>query len=373
MKFSVSSSLLNERLQTAAKFISAKPAIPIYGLFLFSIEGNTLTITASDSDTSLSTKLDIANQGGDGRFAVQSKVLNDVLKELHEQDLLFDIDDHNYSVVMTTDCGSYKFIAQNASEYVEFSGLDGDDTKAFQISSSVLIEAITKTSFAITPDEIHPIMNGICILSTDKGLVFVATDGHRLSKFTLEKNPNLPHGFVVPVKAANLLKNVLAKEVGNVDVFFDNKFIIFQAPAYTMISRQIEGVYPKFEAVIPQNFNMSVIVNREALISSLRRIQVCATQGNHLIKLRISNGAITVFGQDIDFATSGEETLKCSYEGQELEIGFRSSFAIDALSNLDCDDVEMRLIDQTRPTVFVPVQKKEGIDCMMLVMPMMLN
>lgn len=373
MNFKVSSSLLYERLQIASKFIAAKPAIPVYGYFLFSVEGNQLTVTASDSDTSLSTKLEIENLSGNGRVAIQSNVLNDVIKEMREQPLTFDIDDHNYSITMISDTGKYNFMGQNAADYVEFSGLNADDTDAFKMSSSLLLDAIAKTSFAVANDEIHPIMNGICFHFVENGLNIVATDGHRLSKVTLSINPGAQKGFVLPQKSANLLKGVLAKEIGDIDITFDKKFMVFQASAYTMVTRQIEGNYPKYDSVIPQNSNLTAIVNREQLLSSIKRIQVCSNRGSNLIKFGLSSNSLKIMGQDIDFATAGEETLVCSYDGTPLEIGFKSTLVIDMLANMDCDDVEIRLTDQSCPGLFVPVQQKEGMSVIMLAMPMMLS
>jgi len=374
MKFKVSSSLLYERLQVATKFIPAKPAIPVYGYYLFAVEGNVLTVTASDADVSLSTKLDIENQAGDGRVAIQSNVINDVIREMHEQPLEFDIDDHNYSVVMTSDSGKYTFMGQNTADYAEFAGLNADGVNAFKLSSSVLTDAISKTAFAVANDEIHPIMNGICFHFLENGgLNIVATDGHRMSKVTLSMNPGIQEGFVLPQKSANLLKGVLSKEVGDVDITFDKKFLVFQASSYTMSARQIEGVYPKYDSVIPKECGISVIVNREQLISALRRIQVCSNHGSNLIMLSLSSNKLQIKGQDIDFATSGEETIACSYEGELFEIGFKSTLVIEMLSNCDCADVEIRLKDQSTPGLYVPVQQKEGMEVLMLAMPMMLN
>lgn len=373
MKFKVSSTLLCERLQVAAKFVAAKPALPIYNYFLFCIEGNKLTITASDTDTTLVTSIDIENLGDNGRVALQGRILNEGLKSFREQELVFDIDDHNFKVQLTSEGGKYDFMGQNAADFVEFAGLNADNTSAFSISSSKLADAISKTIYAVGNDELRPIMNGICFKFNDaEGLHVVATDGHRLSKVTLNEKPGLNNGFIFPPRAANLFKGVLSKEVGDVNISFDNKFIVCQMSAYTIYTRQIEGNYPNYGAVIPTNTPISIMVNRETMLSALRRVQVCSDQANGLIKLCVTNGTIKISGQDIDFAVSGEETILCSYQGDDITIGFKGGLLVDILSNLDSTDVEIRLTDQTRPGVIVPVQQKEGMDVLMLAMPMML-
>lgn len=372
MKFNVSSTLLYERLQTAAKFIAAKPSYPIYGFYLFKVEENTLTITASDTETTLITSVDIENLEGNGSVALQSRILSDVLKEFTEQKLTFNIDDHNFNVKMTTESGSYEFMGQNAADYVEPSSLSGDNVKAFKISGSKLSDSISKTLFAVANDEIRPIMNGICFKFDQEGLNIVATDGHRLSKVTLDEHPDIVGGFIFPQKPANLLKGVLAKEVGDVDVMYDDKFIVFTTNVYKMISRQIEGNYPAYNAVIPSNFQAEATVNREALLSVFRRIGVCSDQGTNLVKLTFTQGNVCVYGQDVDFAVSGIDNLVCSYNGEPLEIGFKVNLLIDLFSNLSSDDVLIRLVDQTRPGIFIPVQQKEGESVLMLAMPMMI-
>ena len=142
--------------------------------------------------------------------------------------------------------------------------------------------------------------------------------------------------------------------------------------AYTMFTRQIEGNYPNYGAVIPASTPVVAIVNRETMLSALRRVQVCSDQGSNLIKITISNSQIKIMGQDIDFAVSGEEVIPCSYDGQEITIGFKSTLLVDILNNIDCVDVEIHLTDQSRPGVFIPVQQKEGMNVLMLAMPMIL-
>ncbi|MCQ2351091.1 MAG: DNA polymerase III subunit beta [Paludibacteraceae bacterium] len=373
MQFKVSSTLLCERLQAAAKFIPAKPSLSIYGYYLFSISGNQLTITASDADTTLITVLDIENSGSDGRVAMQSKVLTEVLKEFSEQQVEFNIDDNTYNVIMTTESSKYNFMGQNAADFMEPSQIGGDNVKAFTLSVSLLNDAIAKTSYAVAFDEIRPIMNGLCFKFDDEGLNVVATDGHRLAKVTLpNEKPGLQGGFIFPQKPANLLRGILAKEVGSVEIMYDEKSIVFTTAAYKMICRQIEGNYPNYNAVIPQNFNNSAIVNRESILSIARRVGVCSDQGTNLIKLKFTSGNVCVSGQDIDFAVAGTENFKCSFEGSDIEIGFKASILIDLLSSLDSDDVEMKMVDQARPAVFVPIQQKEGVSVLSLAMPMMI-
>lgn len=369
MKFIVSASQLSERLQTAAKFLPTKPQLPVLGCFLFEIEGPKLTITASDADTTLVTTLDIENQGGDGRVVLQSKIL---FNTFGEQPLTFEIDDHNYSVKLTFDGGKYDFMGQNASDYPTLKSLNADNVSAFSVDSAKLSDAITMTSFSTANDEIRPIMNGLCFNFVESGLDIVATDGHRLSKVTLDEHPGLSNGFVFPKRPANLLNGVLSKEVGNVQIQFDDKLIVSQISAYTMITRQIEGNYPSYNSVIPTNYTCSAIVSREVLLTAMRRVQVCSDQSSSLIKMSISENNIRLSGQDIDFANSGEENIKCSYSGDNIEIGFKVTLIIDILANVQCDDIEIRLMDQARPGLFVPVQQKEGMNALMLAMPMML-
>ncbi len=372
MKFVVSSSTLVEHLQVLSRVISNKNTLPIMNYFLFSLEGSKLTITASDQEITMLSTIEVENKSNDGRIAILPKYLLDILHELGDQPLAFEIDESNYAIVIKSAKGKYSFIGHETEEYPAFRQLEGD-VSSISIPCPLLLEGLSQTLFAVANDDLRPIMTGVCFDITTDSLNLVGTDAHTLSRFKLnnikaETNIN----FVLPQKAASLIKNVLSKETGDASMKFDDKSIFCEISDYILVCRQIEGTYPKYNSVIPQDNPIKVIVDRLSLLSAIRRVSVCTNQGSSLMRVSISNGNIYLSGQDIDFSVSGEENVSCQYDGEAIEIGFKAILLIDMLSNMSASDIVIELSDKTRPGIFSPLNQAEGTEALMLLMPMMI-
>ncbi len=373
MKFEVASDQLNERLSSVARVISNKSTLPILNYFLFSIQGKELTITASDTETTLISTMPLEIVEGEGKIAILAKSLLDILREFAHQPITFSIDTASYAIVISTSQGKFSFIGQSADEYPKKHELSEDNSVRYEADASILAEGISCTHFATGDDELRPVMSGICFDVTTSDLTLVGTDAHKLSRFkTSAIKAEKDALFVLPKKPASILKTILPKS-GSINIAFDNRNIEFVFPNFTMICRQIEAKYPNYNAVIPQSGPTKVIVDRLALLSAVKRVSVCTNAGSSLIRFSLSNNQIYISGQDIDFSTSGEEYISCQYQGEEMEIGFKAGFIVDILNNINASDVEFTLIDKTRPGIFTPVEQDDTKNVLMLLMPMMLN
>lgn len=373
MKFIVSSTSLFSHLQAISRVINSKNSLPILDCFLLELEDGTLTLTASDSETTLCTSIEVSEYKDGGSFAVSSKTLLDALKEIPEQPLTFDIDLDSLEITVQYQNGQYNLVGQNADEYPEAQALR-DDAVQVIIPASVLLADLNRCVFATADDELRPVMNGVYFDITADDITLVASDGHKLVRCkTLAAHGNEKAAFILPKKPANLLKNLLPKEQGDVRVVFDNRNASFILQNYRMICRLIEGRYPNYNSVIPQNNPYRATIDRASFISMLRRVSVFSSQASSLIKMTLSGNRLTVSAQDIDFSTSAEETLACEYEGTDMSIGFKSSFLIDILNNISSTNVVISLADPSRAGVIVPEEQEENEDLLMLLMPMMLN
>jgi len=373
MKFTVSSTGLLSHLQAINRVISSKNTLPILDDFLFRIESNKLIMTASDLETTLITSMDLDISEGEGTIALSSKILLETLREFSDQPLTFEINDENLAMTIKSETGVYNFIGQNGDEYPKAPQM-ADDFNALVIPASVLTSGISKTLFATADDELRPVMNGIFFDITEENLTLVASDAHKLVRntTTLAKGEKVC-SFILPKKPTNLLKNILPKESGDVMVQFDNKNACFTLSNYKMICRLIEGRYPNYNSVIPQNNPHKAIIDRISLMNTLRRVNVFSSQGSNLIKLEFSENEITVSAQDIDFSISAEEKLTCQYQAEAMKIGFRATFLIDILANLTSTDVVIELADPSRAGLILPFENDADEDTLMLIMPMMLN
>jgi DNA polymerase III subunit beta len=374
MKFIVSSTGLFSHLQAISRVINSKNTLPILDCFLVELNDGTLSLTASDNETTLSTSIEVNEYDKDGRFAISSKTILDALKEIPEQPLTFDVNLETLEIMVQYQNGKYNLVGQNADEYPQAPAL-GDSATELSISASLLLSGINRAIFATADDELRPVMNGIYFDITPESITFVASDGHKLVKsMTFEAKGSDKAAFILPKKPANILKNLLPKESEDVRVSFDDRNAIFTMEKYYMVCRLIEGRYPNYNSVIPQGNPHRATIDRQMMISALRRVSVFSSQSSSLIKLRFSENLVQVSAQDIDFSTSAEEALICQYTGANMNIGFKSTFLIDILSNMASQDVIFELADPSRAGVIVPAeQEKEKEDVLMLLMPMMLN
>ncbi|WP_300729051.1 DNA polymerase III subunit beta [uncultured Bacteroides sp.] len=373
MKFIVSSTALFNHLQAISRVINSKNSLPILDCFLMELQDGTLSMTASDNETTLSTSIEVNEYNGDGRFAVSSKTLLEALKEISEQPLSFEINMSNLEIEILYQNGKYNLMGQNADEYPKAQNL-GDNTVQVTIGADILMAGINRSIFATADDELRPVMNGIYFDITTEDITFVASDGHKLVRCkTFAARGDEKAAFILPKKPANLLKNLLTKEEGDVQVAFDDRNASFTLENYRMICRLIEGRYPNYNSVIPQNNPHKATIDRASFISALRRVSVFSSQSSSLIKLSLSENQMKISAQDMDFSTSAEETVICQYDGNPMSIGFKSPFLIDILNNIAAVNIVIELADPSRAGVVVPEEQEENEDLLMLLMPMMLN
>ena len=373
MKFNVSSTKLFAQLQALSKVIAPKNSLQILEDVLFDLNGNALTMTASDGETTIRTTIDVENAEGQGKVASGAKLLLETLKEFPEQPLTFQIDDQNYAINITSENGTYSFVGANGNEYQEMP-VSGSENGRIEFPAEVLLDAINKTIFCTADDELRPVMNGIYFDILEDKIVLVATDAHRLVRYTNNSiSAPAAMSFILPKKPAALLKNVLSKEEGNVMIIFGEKNARFEFGQSIVVCRQIEGRFPNYNAVIPQNNQNKVVVDRQTIINACKRVAVFANTGTSLLKLALSENQIKISAQDIDFSTSAEETIACSYTGAPMAIGFKAPFLIEILSSIASDDVILELADPARAGLILPAENEPNEDLLMLLMPMLLN
>lgn len=373
MKLVISSTALFSHLQAIGRVINSKNTLPILDCFLFEVNDGALSLTASDNETTMATSLEVIESDGNCRFAINAKTILDALKEIPEQPLTFAFNPDTLEILVQYMNGRYSVVAQNADEYPIPVTL-GDSAVHVEMEASTMLNGINRALFATADDELRPVMNGIYFDITTDDLTMVASDGHKLVRnknFATKGNEKA--AFILPKKPATLLKNLLGKEQGTVSIDFDDRNATFTLPNYRMVCRLIEGRYPNYNSVIPQNNPHKVTIDRAILLSALKRVSVFSSQASSLIKLRLQDNQLVLSGQDIDFSTSAEETINCSYSGSPMSIGFKATFLIDILNNITGQDVIIELADPSRAGVLVPAEQEENEDLLMLLMPMMLN
>ncbi len=372
MKFTVSSSALLNHLSAISRVINPKSTLPILDSFLFQLEGTLLRITASDIETTLETTLEVISGESDGCFAISAKMLLDPLKEFPEQPIEFIINE-NLEVTILSENGKYALIGQNGNEYPK-NPTSNTAKKCFTIQNNELLTGITRTIFATADDELRPVMNGIHFDLMGENMTMVASNGHKLVKYTTTAATIEEHTtFILPRKPANLLKGILPKEEGMITAELDAKNAIFTLSNYKMICRLTEGVYPKYNSAIPTNNNNKIIIDRLTFLTALKRVSAFSNQAINLVALQFEGNNLNISTQDIDFSTSAKENITCQHDGENLKIGFNSLLLIEILNNIPSTDVILELADRSRAGIILPSENNEGEELLMLLMPMMLN
>ena len=374
MRFTVSSSALSSKLNMLAKVIGSKNSLPILDCFLFQVANGEMSITASDSDNVIKSTLALTDHDGEGEFCVPNRVILDALKELPEQPLHFDVDTAGEAIAIKIvyQNGLYNFTGQSAEDYPRTQSMN-DACTTVSLPTEMLINNISRSLFATANDELRPVMNGIYFDLTADALAIVASDGHKLVRsknFTIKSES--PSAFNLPKKPASLLKNILSKDGDDAIIKFDDRSAEIQFTDGVMRCRLIDGRYPNYNSVIPNNPN-EVTVDRRGLQSALRRVLPFASESSQLIRFHIESGRFEVSSEDIDFSTSAKEQLSCEYNGSSISIGFKGSSLMEILSNLTSDNIIIQLADPSRAGIIVPAEQPENEDILMLIMPMLLN
>ena len=373
MKFTISSSALLSLLATTGKVISNKSSLPILEYFLMDLKDGVLTVTTSDLETTLIGSISVENVEQEGTIAAPAKLMLDSLKEFAEMPLTIEVNDTTWEIKITWASGHLSIPGASAVSYPSVQTL-GAESKVISLDVDTLINGISHTIFATADDELRPVMNGVYFDFQPETLTFVATDAHKLVKCTAEQSNDFAASFILPKKPSNLLRNLLAKEEDAVEVTFDAKNVTFQLKNFKLVCRLIEGNYPNYNAVIPAANPNKVLVDRVEFLNGIKRVAVCSNPTTNLIRMDISDNKVNLTAQDIDFSVSANETISCSYEGQNVTIGFKSTFLVEILSNIDTPTVVVELADSTRAGVFKPVyDDKQSSESLMLLMPMMIN
>ena len=372
MNFTVSSATLSSCLQALSRVLNSKSSLPILDSFLFDVANNVLTVTASDGENVVTSKIDLVDSSEQFSFCLISKTIIDAVKEFADEPLSFDINMNEMSAIIKYHNGQNRIPVQSSETYPRINANSEDMTTTINVEANVLEKAITRSLFATTNDELRPVMNGLYFdLKTDS-LTIVASDGHKLVRNVNHTITGYePASFILPKKPATMLKTLLPKD-GTVNIKFNKGTAVIEFEKTVMVCRLIEGRYPNYNSVIPQNNPNELTIDRQALLTSLRRVLVFAAS-SCLIGFRLENNKLTLSSEDIDYSKSANEELNCEYYGQQMSIGFKGTSLIEILSNIDSQEIVFKLADPSRAGVLMPATQNEKEDLLMLVMPMMLN
>ncbi len=373
MKFIISSSVLLKQLQAIDGVLTTNNTLPILDNFLFELKENELHITASDLETTITARVNLDMVEEEGAVAIPAKILLDTLKTFSDVPVSFNIDTANYAVVMTVGEGKYRLAGQSSEEYPR--AVPIESPSKITLTSQIMSNAISKTIFAASTDDMRPVMSGVyCELNNDN-VTFVATDAHKLVRYRRnDLKAEEEASFIFPKKPLNQLKNILEGDGEPVTIEYSGTNARFTFKNITMTCRLIEGKYPNYLAVIPDVNPNKMIIDRVQIANSIRRISLFANQSTYQVKFKIAGTELNLSAEDVDYSNEAQERLTCHYEGEDLDIGFNSKFVLEMLGNVDADQVRFEMSEPNKASLIIPIDNEtKDEDILMLVMPVMLN
>ncbi|MCB0517074.1 MAG: DNA polymerase III subunit beta [Chitinophagales bacterium] len=371
MKFVVSRDVILSELNTLSGAISTNSVLPILEDFLFDIQGNDLMISASDLETAMTSRIKIDSTDS-GKVAIPARILLDTLKALPDQPLEFNINDNNLAIEIITQNGHYKLTGEDGDEFPQTPS--AEDTMEISVEPALLHRAITNTLFAVGTDDLRPAMSGVFFSTDQNGTNFVATDAHKLVKFSSGNVTSSQFSsFILPKKALGLVKNALAKTNEEVHISFNEKNAFFRFGQLQLSCRLIDARFPDYNNVIPRNNELDLTINRSNFYNALRRIAIYSSKSTYQVVLKLSQDTLELSAEDIDFSNAASETLFCEYQGEPMDIAFNAKFLLEILSVLDSEEITLKLSTPTRAGIIVPTEMNENEDILMLIMPIMMN
>ena len=371
MKFIVSSSYLLKQLQVLGSVINSSNTLPILDNFLFELKKNELLVSASDLETTMSAVLTI-DSNSEGSIAVPAKLLLEILKTFPEQPLTFTVEE-NSTIEISSQSGKYALAYAQGEEFPK--SVTIEDPSKTVVPAEVLSTAVSKTIFAAGNDDLRPVMSGVFFQFSPEGLIFVATDAHKLVKYARKDvKASQVADFIMPRKPLNILKGILISSNEDVTIEYNDSNATFTFDNYILTCRLIDGKYPNYEAVIPKENPNKLIIDRIQLLNSVRRVAIFSNKTTHQIRLKIAGAELNISAEDVDYSNKAEERLTCDYQGDDMQIGFNSRFLLEMLGNLQSDLIMLEMSMPNRAGILTPVDGlDEGETVTMLVMPVMLN
>ena len=372
MKFIVASGELQKALQIVSGVISSSQSRPILENFLFELDNEILKITASDGETTLITSVGVKSDDS-GKIAVPAKMFQEVIKSFGDQPLTFSVKESESGegglLEILDEKDNYFVALDNAEDYPELPEFDA--AQKVTIASGVLADALSNTLFATSNDSLRPVMTGVLFQFSDKETNFVSTDSHRLVVYKrTDVTSEEPVEFIMPKKPLSIFKNILSSSNDDVLIEFNENMAKFTFGENVWICRLIDGKYPNYTAVIPKENPNVLTINRNLLLSSIRRASIFSNKSTNQVRFKLSGNVLHLHAEDTEFANKADMQIPCNYNGEDINIGFSSKFLTEMLSVLGSDDITLKMSQPNRPGIVEPV---DGLDenehILMLSMP----
>ena len=360
MRLTCSQSDLNSALQLVSRAVSAKPSHPVLGNVLLTAdkETNRLSFTGFDLTLGIQTFIS-ATVEDSGAITLPAKLLGEIVSKLsNEAPIVFEIDENSETVKLKSKTGSYEVRGLSADDFPDLPLVETG--KSIKVNSNDLVTALRTTLFASSTDEAKQLLTGININFEGSTIETAATDGHRLAVFNLDNNLNdidEKLSLTIPSRSLREVERVISNYNTNdvISFFFDQGQVVFMSSDQIVTTRTLEGVYPNYLQLIPDNFDSQLEFNRIDFISSLERVAVLADQHNNIIKINIDqNSKSVLISADAQEVGSGSESIPVKVKGNIDQIAFNVRYLLEGLKVINSDEIKLQCNSATTPAIFSP-------------------
>ncbi len=377
MKIKIQQEILQKSLDIVAGVVPAKTTISVLTCILLEADKDGLTLSATNLDISVVTKTDQATITGKGKIAIPASKFVTFVRSLSSGEV--SIEEKSGKIVVRSGKAVLEAVSMNAEEYPKLPELVTDTS--IEMESSILIELINQTSYAVSRDETRPALMGILWEIDPDGLKLVATDAHRLAlaKRSFEWDNTLTKDMIIDSKGLRHLPRIVAGQEApkegpqTVSIFIGDNQLSFQANNTVLHTRMLEGPFPDYGAVIPTDNDKNLIVDRDTFAQAIRRVSITADRITSQIRLGIESERLELSATGTD-GSSAEDEIPIAYNGDAIEIGFNFNYLQDILKNIQSDSVQLSVKDSKSAALVAPVGE-DGVDenLVCLLMPLRLT
>ena len=369
MKFSIPKSKIFPVVQDVLNAVPTRTTLPVLSNMLLEVTDSKLKLAATDLDISMIITIPISTTQK-GSITIPARTFAEILRELPESEIEINVTENRME--LKVERGTYKISGIPTEEFPKLPA--ANLAKQIKIPGGDLAKMIRKTVFAVSTDETRPALNGVLWQTSSKSMQMVATDGHRLAKMSQKNNKlkGLNEDIIIPPKVLVLLVKLLGDEEKEIGVIFGENNIIFNLGDSILASRLIEGPYPNFEQVIPKDNDKKLVVSKELLESTVRRVSILSNTLTHQIKFSLKKDNLELSSANFDLGGEAKETISCDYAAEPMDMGYNANYVLDVLKQIDGDEVIFELGTPVSAGMIYSSEKKEGEDCLYLLMPLRL-
>ena len=368
MRITCSKDLLLENLQSVLKTVSTKSTMPVLsGIRIDLKDSGNIELASTDMELSLRLTME-AKAEGEGALVAPGRLMTDVVRSLPAGEVTLDMDEKEQVLEIRCGTASFRLNCLPAADFPRLPGMPEEGS--FEIDSEPMVSTINTVARAASRDETRPLLTGILVKFSKDRLKMVATDSYRLSVRETEASSSLKEKqeIIVPRASLEELARICA-QVGaeKVNVGIMDGQAIFSAGNVILTSRLIEGQFPNYQQLLPDEFTHEINMDREELMEATGRVSLMA-QKNAPLRLRFSSGELTISAQTPQVGEA-KETMAVAFQGEEVEIGFNPEFLREGIDSVSEDQVALRIISPLRPGLI----KGSGDDFLYLIMPIRLT